>query len=298
MTGGLLSTRRGGVLCHITSLPGPAANGTLGAGALDFLDFMQRAGLSVWQMLPLNPPDEFGSPYHSESLFALNAALLDPTLGLTSAAALRTLRRRTSACIPGVRVSASVLALPISAGSAWRALCMVQTGHRGPKRLRTRDTGRARPVRSRARCGDRSGEPCPVRDRRRICSVSCRKPHYVACCSSVTCPCTRRSRAPMSGRTRMCSCSMGASDHAVSRAYHRTTSLRRASCGAIRSTTGIDSHSDAIRWWIERLQAQLRLFDVVRIDHFRGLEAYLGHTARRRSAPRRGNGARHRAARC
>ena len=89
MAGGVLSERRGGILCHLTSLPGPGGIGTLGDSALRFLDFMQRAGLSVWQMLPLNPPDEYGSPYHSESLFALNTALLDPSLRLAGADALR-----------------------------------------------------------------------------------------------------------------------------------------------------------------------------------------------------------------
>jgi len=89
MAGGVLAERRGGILCHLTSLPGDAATGTLGDSALRFLDFVQRAGLSVWQMLPLNPPDEYGSPYHSESLFALNTALLDPSLRLTEADALR-----------------------------------------------------------------------------------------------------------------------------------------------------------------------------------------------------------------
>jgi 4-alpha-glucanotransferase len=81
----VLATRRAGVLCHITSLPA----GTLGGDALRFLDFIAEAGLSVWQMLPLNPPDQYGSPYHSGSLFALHAALIDPTLGLNGPEALR-----------------------------------------------------------------------------------------------------------------------------------------------------------------------------------------------------------------
>ena len=82
----MLATRRAGVLCHITSLPG----GTLGRRcALRFLDFIADAGLSVWQMLPLNPPDQYGSPYHSGSLFALHAALIDPALGLNGPEALR-----------------------------------------------------------------------------------------------------------------------------------------------------------------------------------------------------------------
>ncbi len=75
--------RRGGVLCHITSLPGAGDIGTLGAGAREFVDFIGDAGLSIWQMLPLNPPDSYRSPYHSSSLFALDPNLLDPALGLS-----------------------------------------------------------------------------------------------------------------------------------------------------------------------------------------------------------------------
>jgi 4-alpha-glucanotransferase len=94
----LLAKRRGGVLCNITSLPGAGATGTLGDAALRFLDFMQHAGLSIWQMLPLNPPDEYGSPYHSASLFALDEALLDPALHLDAPAALlRYARARSDA---------------------------------------------------------------------------------------------------------------------------------------------------------------------------------------------------------
>jgi 4-alpha-glucanotransferase len=62
-----LSARRGGILCHLTSIP---------PGSIDrFIDFMNAAGLSLWQVLPLHPPDEHGSPYNGTSLFAL-----DPTI--------------------------------------------------------------------------------------------------------------------------------------------------------------------------------------------------------------------------
>ncbi len=74
--------RRAGVLCHITSLPGPLPFGTFGPAAREFIDFVADAGLTIWQMLPLNPPDAYGSPYHSPSLFALDANLLDPALAL------------------------------------------------------------------------------------------------------------------------------------------------------------------------------------------------------------------------
>jgi 4-alpha-glucanotransferase len=54
-----------GVLCHLTSLPSSGTEGTR-----RFLDWMNRVGFSVWQMLPITPPDEHGSPYASPSAFA------------------------------------------------------------------------------------------------------------------------------------------------------------------------------------------------------------------------------------
>lgn len=61
-----------GVLLHPTSLP----NRTLDEHASYFLDWMQDSGLSVWQMLPLTEPHADLSPYHALSAFALNPRLL------------------------------------------------------------------------------------------------------------------------------------------------------------------------------------------------------------------------------
>src|SRR5881227_534284 len=64
--------RSSGVLLHPTSLPG----GRIGREAYRFVDWLAAAGQSWWQMLPLGPPDEFGSPYRSPSAFAASAELL------------------------------------------------------------------------------------------------------------------------------------------------------------------------------------------------------------------------------
>lgn len=58
--------RSSGVLLHPTSLPG----GRLGEEAYAFVDWLARAGQSWWQILPLGPPDETGSPYGATSAFA------------------------------------------------------------------------------------------------------------------------------------------------------------------------------------------------------------------------------------
>jgi 4-alpha-glucanotransferase len=64
--------RGSGVFLHPTSLP----SGTIGADAYAFVDWLEAAGQSWWQVLPLGPPDEFGSPYRATSAFAGWAGLL------------------------------------------------------------------------------------------------------------------------------------------------------------------------------------------------------------------------------
>ncbi|MCL5974656.1 MAG: 4-alpha-glucanotransferase [Gammaproteobacteria bacterium] len=68
----IFDNRRTGVLLHITSLP----SGNLGADAYRFIDFLQQAGVTVWQMLPLGPTHEDGSPYQCLSAHAGNNKLL------------------------------------------------------------------------------------------------------------------------------------------------------------------------------------------------------------------------------
>ncbi len=65
-------TRSLGVTLHPTSLPG----GRLGPEAYAFVDWLAVAGVSYWQVLPLNPPDVHGSPYASASAFAAWTGLL------------------------------------------------------------------------------------------------------------------------------------------------------------------------------------------------------------------------------
>jgi 4-alpha-glucanotransferase len=64
--------RSAGVQLHPTSLPG----GRLGDEAYRFVDWLAAAGQSWWQMLPLGPPGEGGSPYKSPSAFAASPELL------------------------------------------------------------------------------------------------------------------------------------------------------------------------------------------------------------------------------
>jgi 4-alpha-glucanotransferase len=64
------------VLLHPTSLPSPHGIGDLGTEAHRFLDFMVETGLSIWQMLPLGPTGYGDSPYQCFSAFAGNPLLI------------------------------------------------------------------------------------------------------------------------------------------------------------------------------------------------------------------------------
>jgi len=68
--------RRAGVLLHPTSLPGPAGNGELGPDAYRFVDWLVDCGVGVWQMLPLGPTHEDLSPYQCLSVHAGNYRLV------------------------------------------------------------------------------------------------------------------------------------------------------------------------------------------------------------------------------
>lgn len=69
--------RRSGILMHITSLPGPWGVGSMGRYAYAFVDFLKAAGQKAWQILPVNPTGYGDSPYQSCSAFAGNPYLID-----------------------------------------------------------------------------------------------------------------------------------------------------------------------------------------------------------------------------
>ena len=68
--------RRAGVLLHPTSLPGSVGNGDFGHQAYRFIEWLNRCGFKVWQMLPLGPTHEDRSPYQCLSSHAGNPMLI------------------------------------------------------------------------------------------------------------------------------------------------------------------------------------------------------------------------------
>ncbi len=71
-----LFPRSSGVLLHPTSLPGPDGIGDLGESAYRFVDWLEKCGQSLWQVLPLGPTSFGDSPYQTLSAFAGNPLLI------------------------------------------------------------------------------------------------------------------------------------------------------------------------------------------------------------------------------
>ena len=73
-------THKSGILMPVSSLPSPYGIGTFGRGAFDFIDFLDACGQKCWQVLPLNPTSYGDSPYQSPASIAGNPYFIDPDL--------------------------------------------------------------------------------------------------------------------------------------------------------------------------------------------------------------------------
>ncbi|MEQ9280391.1 MAG: 4-alpha-glucanotransferase [Balneola sp.] len=72
--------RSSGTLVHPTSFPGQYGIGDFGNEARDFIDFLEETGQTIWQILPLTPTGYGNSPYASYSAFAGNPYLISPDI--------------------------------------------------------------------------------------------------------------------------------------------------------------------------------------------------------------------------
>ena len=101
--------RKSGVLAHISTLPSGYSTGNFGKGAFDFVDFLADSGFTVWQVLPFCLPDDCGSPYKSEASFAGNHCFIDPEIlaeeGLLTAAELAGARETVDYAVESARLA-------------------------------------------------------------------------------------------------------------------------------------------------------------------------------------------------
>ena len=91
--------RQSGILMHISSLYGDYSIGNFGKNAKEFVDFLVDNGFSVWQVLPFTVTDEYNSPYKSFSAFGGNPYFIDPEKlyndGLISSEDLKNCKQET-----------------------------------------------------------------------------------------------------------------------------------------------------------------------------------------------------------
>lgn len=69
--------RKSGILMHLSSIPSPYGIGTMGQTAREFVDFLKASGQAYWQLLPICPTSYGDSPYQSYSTFAGNPYFID-----------------------------------------------------------------------------------------------------------------------------------------------------------------------------------------------------------------------------
>jgi len=290
----ILDDRRAGILLHPTSLPGEAENGTLGSEALRFLDFLVESGLRVWQMLPLGPTHADRSPYQCLSVHAGNPRLisfaqlaawgwLPSAAGLSTASGaarqlLLTQARQTFLAQGGARdlqAFDAAHAVWLDDYALYVTLREVHD-HRAwwqwPEPVR--DRAPAALAEARARHAD---DLALVRFEQ---FVFFRQWHELR-------------RAAQARGVQLFGDLPIFVAHDSADVWAQRDYFDLDSAGQPRVVAGVPPdyfsptgqrwgnplynwarlQADGFRWWIERLRTQLDLFDLVRIDHFRGFEA-------------------------
>ena len=260
--------RRAGVLCAVSSLPGSYDRGTLGDAAIRFLDFIEQAGLRVWQVLPLNPPDRHGSPYHSTSAFAMDALL---TADL-SADEVQDHARRNRSEFEAFRAE-SAFWLPDFA--AFEAVARERSAAwpDWPKALRDREPDALSRLH-----GERAAAIEAIIEAQFVVFSRWQALHREAAARDVL----------LFGDVPLYP-AHGSADVWAHRSLFQLDANGEplAVAGVPPDYFSVDGQrwgnplydwgrlaTTEFGWWRERMATQLALFDVVRLDHFRGLEAY------------------------
>jgi 4-alpha-glucanotransferase len=226
--------RSSGVLLHPTSLPA----GRLGPEAYAFAEWLAAAGQSWWQVLPLGPPDEHGSPYKAASAFACSPALLAEPDAPVSADERAAFREREAAWI-----------------ADWESFCLGASGGdeelRAPVRVHTADAAVDAQVRF-EREWAALREHCAGLGVRLIGDV----PIYVA----------------PAGADHVAHPAMFVDGLVAGAPPDAFTELGQLWGNPVYDWPRLRRTGYA--WWTERLRRTADLFDLSRIDHFRGFVAY------------------------
>ena len=288
--------RRAGILLHPTSLPGPFPKGLICHDAYRFVEFLARAGITVWQMLPLGPTHSDGSPYQALSAHACETSLLSLDW-LRDRNLLHDIPVKHDAathrrCLEQAWTSMS-LHKPVTLIRQFEAFCEQQShwlddyalfmsvreqqGNRiwteWPEALRDREDAALKQVRKQLqqRIGYfQFGQFVFFQqwaDFRRYASehgvlLFGDLPIYVAFDSVDVWAKRELFMLDETGQARFVA--------GVPPDYFSSTGQRWGNP----QYDWRAMQADQFHWWQQRLNTQLQLFDVVRVDHFRGFEAY------------------------
>ncbi len=292
-----LQQRRAGILLHPTSLPGPWHCGDLGAEAYHFVDFLAAAGQKVWQVLPLGPTHDDFSPYQS-----LSAHAGDPEL-----ISIETLV--AEGWLPGeVTPSAARHAKRSLLHRAWREFA-TRSDDPAQEELRRFCEAQAHwlddyalfRVIKQLRHGEGWTQwPAPLRDRADSALTKVRHDHAeeLGAVRFEQFQFYRQWHALRSYANERGVQLFGdmpifvAHDSADVWAQRQCFDLDETGHPTVVAGVPPDYFSatgqrwgnphydwewmeaDGFQWWLQRVEGQLELFDLVRIDHFRGFEAY------------------------
>jgi len=281
--------RAAGLLLHPTSLPGPGI-GDLGPDAHRFVDWLAATGMSLWQVLPLGPTGYGDSPYQCFSAFAGNPLLIHvpgfdapfPTDHVDFGAVIPAKRATLSAWLDGWEFTDTIhqfveeeshwlpdyalfMALKEAHGGVAWTEWEPAVARRDPEAL-AQWRARLQPAIERF-CKEQYvffsqyralRDACAARGIRLMGDV----PIYVAHDSADVWANPSLFQLHDNGRLRV--------QAGVPPDYFSET-------GQLWGNPLYDwerMRADGFRWWIARMRAALRQFDLVRLDHFRGFAAY------------------------
>jgi 4-alpha-glucanotransferase len=288
----VLDRRRAGVLLHATSLP-DASHGALGQAARSFVDWLVAGGFSVWQLLPLGPVAAGGSPYFGCSNHAGDPALVDRTAlvqaGLIGSDELAGGAQQAPIGLAGRRLRArggeAAVALEsfVAREAHWLAdyalFTSIQAEQHGrpwwqwPQALRQREAGALQLARTRLGAAIADAKAGQYFFRTQYTALkdyaAARGVHLFGDIPIYPAPDSVEVWAhpelfQLDAAGRPTAVAGVPPDYFATDGQLWGNPLYRWE----------EHERTGFAWWIERLRAQFELFDLVRIDHFRGLESY------------------------